>query len=114
MRKLKELVAADAVDPSLRHDLTGELAMLVQEAVATAGREGAGSVTPDDLSAYAAQKHAERMDEIVDATADSRSGGARSPGRVRGSRALQTVDSVVLTPRTWCRGTRRCSRTRSS
>ena len=70
IRKLKELVAADAVDPSLRHDLTGELAMLVQEAVATAGREGAGLVTPDDLSAYAAQKHAERMDQIVDVTAD--------------------------------------------
>ncbi|NHN41979.1 ribonucleoside-diphosphate reductase [Halorubellus sp. JP-L1] len=70
MRKLKALVAADAVDPSLLHDLTGELAMLVQDAVSAAGREEDEGVTPADLAAYAAEKHAERMNQIVDATAD--------------------------------------------
>jgi len=67
MRKLKELVADGAVEPSLLHELTGELAMLVQEAVRGASGEDAMAIGPDALAAYAAEKHGERMDQIVDA-----------------------------------------------
>jgi ribonucleoside-diphosphate reductase beta chain len=70
MRKLKELVAADAVEPAMLHDLTGELAMLVQDAVSTASQADAAVVGPDDLAVYAAEKHAERMDQIVNASKD--------------------------------------------
>jgi ribonucleoside-diphosphate reductase beta chain len=70
MRKLKALVAAGDVGPSLLHELTGELAMLVQDAVSAASTEDALTIGPDDLAAYAAEKHADRMDQVVNAAAD--------------------------------------------
>ena len=70
MRKLKDLVAAGDVEPSSLHELTGELAMLVQDAVSAASTEDALTLGPEDLAAYAAEKHADRMDQIVNAAAD--------------------------------------------
>jgi ribonucleoside-diphosphate reductase beta chain len=70
MRNLKALVAAGDVDPSLLHGLTGELAMLVQDAVSAASTGDALTIGPDDLAAYAAEKHADRMAQIVNAAAD--------------------------------------------
>jgi ribonucleoside-diphosphate reductase beta chain len=70
MRKLKNLVAAGDVDPALLHELTGELAMLVQDAVSAASTEDALTIGPEDLAGYAAEKHADRMDQIVNAAAD--------------------------------------------
>jgi ribonucleoside-diphosphate reductase beta chain len=70
MRKLKDLVAAGDVEPSFLHELTGELAMLVQDAVSAASTADALTLGPDDLAAYAAEKHADRMDQIVNATED--------------------------------------------
>jgi len=70
MRQLKALVGAGEVEPSLLHELTGELATLVQEAVSTATSEDGLALGPEELAAYAAEKHADRMNQIVDAAAD--------------------------------------------
>jgi ribonucleoside-diphosphate reductase beta chain len=70
MRKLKALVESDEVEPSLLQDLTGELALLVQDAVTEAAGDEPMMTGPEDLSAYAAQKHGERMTQIVDAAHD--------------------------------------------
>jgi ribonucleoside-diphosphate reductase beta chain len=72
MRKLKDLVA-DGVDPQLLHETVEELLPLVNGI--TVGdvedeSEIVGGPTPDDLRAYAAEKHTERMQQIVDASRD--------------------------------------------
>ena len=70
MRKLKDLVGTGAVSASLLHELTGDLAMLVQDAVSTAVDDDAVAMGGGDLASYAARKHAERMEQIVDAAKD--------------------------------------------
>ncbi len=70
MAKLKELVAADEVDPQDLYDLTTELAMLTQQVVSGAAREDGPGVGPSGLAAYAAEKHSERMSQITDDAAE--------------------------------------------
>ncbi|WP_439028649.1 ribonucleoside-diphosphate reductase [Haloarchaeobius sp. DT45] len=70
MAKLKELVASGEVDPQYLSDLTTELAMLTQQVVSGAASEDGPGVDPSGLAGYAAEKHAERMSQITDASAD--------------------------------------------
>jgi len=70
MRQLKALVESGDVAPSLLSELTGELAALVQEAVSAATSEDGLALGPEELAAYAAERHADRMTQIVDASAD--------------------------------------------
>jgi ribonucleoside-diphosphate reductase beta chain len=69
MAKLKELVGDGDVDPQLLHEVTADLAALIRESVGSAARQG-GVADPDDLSAYAAEKHADRLRQIVEDDAD--------------------------------------------
>ncbi|PSP81440.1 ribonucleoside-diphosphate reductase [Halobacteriales archaeon QS_1_68_20] len=68
MAKLKALVQA-GVDPALIHEVTDDLLALVQEAVQTPADvpEQAQLVDPAELTAYAAEKHAQRLRQITDA-----------------------------------------------
>jgi len=69
MAKLKELVASGAVDPELLHEVTTDLAALIRESVGTAARED-GVTEGEDLAAYATEKHADRLRQIVEHDAD--------------------------------------------
>ncbi|WP_306052203.1 ferritin family protein [Natronococcus wangiae] len=70
MWKLKTLVRDEGVAPRLVTDTVGELAMLTQRIVGGATEEGASGVGEDELIGYAAEKHAQRMEQIVDASAE--------------------------------------------
>jgi ribonucleoside-diphosphate reductase beta chain len=70
MAQLKDLVQSGAVPASLLEETVGELVELTQEIVAEAPRDDEGDYGPgpSELTAYAAEKHTERMRQI---TADS-------------------------------------------
>ncbi|WP_255196306.1 ribonucleotide-diphosphate reductase subunit beta [Halorarius litoreus] len=74
MLKLKELIREENVDPQVLHDTVGELLPLVNGITTASYTEdddqeihGPG---PDDLTAYAAGKHTQRMKQITSATDD--------------------------------------------
>jgi ribonucleoside-diphosphate reductase beta chain len=68
MAKLKDLVSSGAVPASLLEETVSELLELTQEIVAAAPAEGnAAGLEPDELTAYAAEKHLQRMRQITQA-----------------------------------------------
>lgn len=78
MAKLKALVRTDAVDIDLIHETVNDLLPLTQEVARTAAAsdEGAG-LDEDDLTAYAAEKHLNRMAQLTDA--DAGASGVEAP-----------------------------------
>ncbi|AFZ73351.1 ferritin family protein [Natronobacterium gregoryi] len=66
MWKLETLVREEDVDPTLIEDTVGELAMFVQGIVGESTEEGAIGVDDETLVGYAAEKHHDRMTQIVD------------------------------------------------
>ncbi|APW98106.1 ribonucleoside-diphosphate reductase [Halobiforma lacisalsi AJ5] len=66
MWKLERLVHEAGVDPALIEGTVGELAMLVQGIVGESVEEGATGVDDETLVGYAAEKHRDRMAQIVD------------------------------------------------
>jgi len=69
MAKLKELVTEENVDPQLVNDTVTDLMPLVEKITADDDERvlvGAGP-TPDELRAFAGDKHVERMQQITDA-----------------------------------------------
>jgi ribonucleoside-diphosphate reductase beta chain len=70
MWKLKGIVQDESVNPQLVTDTVGELAMLTQRIVGGATDESTEGVSQDELVSYAAEKHAQRMEQIVDATSE--------------------------------------------
>ncbi|WP_435344557.1 ribonucleotide-diphosphate reductase subunit beta [Haloarchaeobius sp. HRN-SO-5] len=66
MAKLEALVESGQVDGTDLYDLTTELALLTQQVVSTAAGEDRPGVSPAGLADYAAQKHAERMEQVTD------------------------------------------------
>jgi ribonucleoside-diphosphate reductase beta chain len=69
MAKLKELVVGGDVDPELLHEVTTDLAALIRESVGTTARED-GVTDGDALAAYATERHADRLRQIVEQDAD--------------------------------------------
>jgi ribonucleoside-diphosphate reductase beta chain len=69
MATLQGLVHDEGVDPALIADLTDDLLELVAETVRPGGggSEAAPVLDPDDLAAYALEKHADRLAQITDA-----------------------------------------------
>ncbi len=68
MAKLKDLVENEDVDPQLLTDVTDELLVLVQGTVAPedqAETDQEPVLQPDELTSYAAEKHAQRMAQIT-------------------------------------------------
>jgi ribonucleoside-diphosphate reductase beta chain len=70
MWKLKTLVREEGVDPQLVTDTVGELAMLTQQIVGGATEESGEGVSQEELVSYAAEKHGQRMEQIVDASSE--------------------------------------------
>ncbi|WP_247001896.1 ribonucleotide-diphosphate reductase subunit beta [Halosolutus gelatinilyticus] len=70
MWKLKTLVRDEGVDPQLVEETVGELAMLVQRIVGGASEDDATGLDEAELVSYAAEKHAQRTEQITDATAE--------------------------------------------
>ncbi len=66
MAKLKELVGGGAVEPELLSEVTTELAGLVRESVASAADSDGGALEGEELAAYAAEKHTDRLRQIVE------------------------------------------------
>ncbi|CAI50624.1 probable ribonucleoside-diphosphate reductase beta subunit [Natronomonas pharaonis DSM 2160] len=69
MAKLKALVGDGKVDPQLLDDIVGELLPLVDDITTDVGDESFDDVgiPPEELEAFAAEKHTERMEQIKDA-----------------------------------------------
>ena len=70
MAKLKELVEAGEVAPEFLRDTVGELVPLTQGIVVESTDEDAPGVSQDSLVEYAAERHTQRMQQIVDASAE--------------------------------------------
>jgi ribonucleoside-diphosphate reductase beta chain len=74
MAKLKELVESGGVSASFLRDTVGELVQLTQAIVTTAQEEipeaEVRGPTSEELAAYAAQKHTDRMRQITTASED--------------------------------------------
>lgn len=68
MAKLKGLIQDEGIDPQLLHDTVAELATLTQTIVREASSEETAGPSPDELVAYTASNHTDRMEAIVDAT----------------------------------------------
>ncbi len=68
MAKLKALVASGDVTPEFLHDEVGDLLALTQEIVASARAGGQGGVSESDLVSYAAERHAQCMRQVTDAS----------------------------------------------
>jgi len=66
MAKLKDIVGSGAVDPELLTEVTTELADLVRRSVSDAADADGGALEGDQLAAYAAEKHTERLRQIVE------------------------------------------------
>jgi ribonucleoside-diphosphate reductase beta chain len=71
MAKLQALVADHGVEPSLLHELTGDLSVLVQEALGATRPDDPESaqaveVREQDLVTYAAEKHSQRLTQILE------------------------------------------------
>ncbi len=69
MAKLRELVESGRVDAAHLHDTVGELLPLVRASIPERDAEGPGP-SPDELVAYAGEKHAQRMEQITAADAE--------------------------------------------
>ena len=71
MTKLKELLTEEDVDPALLSETVVELMPLVNGITAeeTEQNEDLGP-TPDELRAFASEKHVDRMEQITDASED--------------------------------------------
>lgn len=67
MSKLKELVQEEGVDPTVIDETVNELVPLVQGIVGDDEYQEDRGVPSEDLTAYAAEKHTERMEHIKDA-----------------------------------------------
>ena len=72
MAKLKELITDEGVDPQLLSETVVELMPLVNGITADEDEQYAADVgpTPDELRAFASEKHVERMQQITDANAE--------------------------------------------
>jgi ribonucleoside-diphosphate reductase beta chain len=70
MAKLKGLVESGAVDPALLHETVNELTPLTNGIVQASAVEDTPGVGPAELTAYASERHTQRMEQIVDASAD--------------------------------------------
>jgi ribonucleoside-diphosphate reductase beta chain len=66
MNQLRCLVQEDGVSPSLLHETVGELSQLTQGIVASSSDEDGPGLDSSDLVSYAAEKHIERMQQIVE------------------------------------------------
>ncbi len=71
MAKLKELIEKEGVSIDVVHETVNELLPLTQEVAATAAasEDGAG-LGEEALTAYAAEKHLQRMEQLSDTSAD--------------------------------------------
>lgn len=71
MAKLKELIEEEGVSIDVVHETVNELLPLTQEVAATAAasEDGAG-LGEEALTAYAAEKHLQRMEQLSDTSAD--------------------------------------------
>ncbi|MFC4438670.1 MULTISPECIES: ribonucleotide-diphosphate reductase subunit beta [Natrialbaceae] len=70
MWRLKQLVQEEGVDPELVTETVGELAALTQRIVGGEAEGSAIALEESELASYAAEKHAQRMTQIVDASAE--------------------------------------------
>jgi ribonucleoside-diphosphate reductase beta chain len=70
MAKLKALVESGAVEPALLHETVNELVPLTQGIVANSAEEDGPGAGPSELTEYASGRHTQRMQQIVDASAD--------------------------------------------
>jgi ribonucleoside-diphosphate reductase beta chain len=72
MAKLKELIREDGVDPQLLDDTVNELLPLVNGIAANPEDDYVQDLgpTPEELQAFATEKHVERMEQITDAAED--------------------------------------------
>lgn len=70
MWRLKHLVQEEGVDPELVTETVGELAALTQQIVGGASEDGVHGVEESELVSYAAEKHAQRMEQIVEASSE--------------------------------------------
>jgi len=70
MAKLKELVESGAVEAELLHETVNELVPLTQGIVGESAEEEGPGLGPADLTAYASSRHTQRMQQIVDASAE--------------------------------------------
>jgi len=70
MAKLKELVGSGAVEPELLQETVGELLPLTRGIVSESAEAATPGAGPDELVEYAAERHTQRMTQIVDAAAE--------------------------------------------
>jgi len=70
MAKLKELIAANEVDPQLLSDTVDELIPFVHGITSHGEYQTNVGITPEELEEYGAGKHIERMQQITDAATD--------------------------------------------
>ena len=70
MSKLKELVQEEGVDPTVIDETVAELLPLVQGVVNDDDYDENVGVPPEELEAYATEKHTERMEQVKDAARD--------------------------------------------
>lgn len=69
MAKLKELVEEEGVPTDVIHGTVNELLPLTQEVAATAAAsEGGAGLGEEELTAYAAEKHLQRMEQLSNAS----------------------------------------------
>jgi len=66
MSQLRSLVQEQDVRPSLLHETVGELSQLTQQIVTSSADEAGGGRSPAELATYAAEKHTQRMKQIVE------------------------------------------------
>lgn len=71
MAKLKGLIVDEGVPIDLVHETVNGLLPLTQEVAATAAAsEGGAGLGEEELTAYAAEKHLQRMEQLSDASVD--------------------------------------------
>ncbi|PSQ18770.1 ribonucleoside-diphosphate reductase [Halobacteriales archaeon QS_8_69_26] len=70
MAKLKDLVQSGAITAEFISETVGELVELTQGIVATASDEDAPGANTEEMVAYAAEKHRQRMRQITEADAE--------------------------------------------
>ncbi len=70
MARLKSLIESGAVSADLVNETVNDLVPLTQGIVSESDDPEAPGLGEEELSAYAADKHTQRMQQIVDATAD--------------------------------------------
>lgn len=70
MAKLKDMVEAGEVTPEFLHETVNELMPLTNGLLEAATDPDTPGVDPEELVDYAASRHTQRMEQIVDASAD--------------------------------------------